>query len=164
MKATADETPIIRPATAADGAAYIELVRGLAAFEKLPAPDDAAATRLLEHAFGAQPRYELTVAELGGALVAYAVHFETYSTFRALPSLYLEDLYVRENARRRGIGAGLLRHLARRAIERECGRFEWSLLDWNEGAQRFYRSVGARILDDWRLCRVDGDALAALAR
>jgi GNAT superfamily N-acetyltransferase len=139
-------------------------VRGLAAFEKLPAPDDAAAARLLAHAFGAQPRYDLTVVELGGALVAYAAHFETYSTFRAQPSLYLEDLYVREDARRKGIGAGLLRHLARRAIARECGRFEWSVLDWNEGAQRFYRSVGARILDDWRLCRVEGEALASLAR
>lgn len=164
MRPTTEETPIIRKATAADGAAYIELVRSLAAYEKLAAPDDVAAARLLEHAFGAAPRYELTVAQLGSALVAYAVHFETYSTFRALPSLYLEDLYVREDARRRGIGAQLLRHLARLAVERGCGRFEWSVLDWNQGAQRFYRSLGARILDDWRLCRVDGDTLASLAR
>jgi GNAT superfamily N-acetyltransferase len=163
MRETPPQTPIIRQARATDGAAYIELVRSLAAFEKLQAPDDAAAARLLEHAFGARPRYELTVVERGGALVAYAAHFETYSTFRALPSLYLEDVFVREDARGAGIGAQLLRHLARLAVERGCGRFEWTVLDWNEGAQRFYRSLGARILDDWRHCRVDGDALAALA-
>jgi GNAT superfamily N-acetyltransferase len=157
------ETPIIRPATAADGAAYVELVRGLAAFEKLEPPDDAAAARLLEHAFGARPRYELTVVELGGALVAYAVAFETYSTFRAQPSLFLEDLFVREDVRGRGIGAQLLRHLARVAVERGAGRLEWSVLDWNEGARRFYRSLGARIYDEWHLCRLDHGALSSLA-
>ena len=156
--------PVIRRATAQDGAAYIELVRGLAAFEKLAPPDDAAAARLLEHAFGARPRYELRVVELGGALVAYAVFFEIYSTFRALPSLFLEDVFVAEGARRRGIGEQLLRHLAALAVERGCGRFEWSVLDWNEGARRFYRSLGAHIFDEWHLCRLDGDALASLAR
>jgi GNAT superfamily N-acetyltransferase len=159
-----DETPILRRATAADGAAYIELVRGLAAFEELEPPDDAAAARLLEHAFGPRPRYDLLVVELGGELVAYAVFFETYSTFRALPSLYLEDVFVREDARGRGIGASILRHLARLALERGCGRFEWSVLDWNERARSFYRSLGARVMTDWQLCRVDGDALASLAQ
>jgi GNAT superfamily N-acetyltransferase len=160
---TAD-TPILRRATPADGAAYIELVRGLAAFEELEAPDEAAAARLLEHAFGPRPRYELCVVEFAGELVGYAVFFETYSTFRALPSLYLEDLFVREDARGRGIGGQILRHLARLAVERGCGRFEWSVLDWNERAQSFYRSLGARIMTDWQLCRLDGDALASLAR
>ncbi len=159
-----DPQPVIRRATIADGAAYIELVRALAAFEKLTPPDDAAAARLLEHAFGARPRYELRVVELDGALVAYAVFFEIYSTFRALPSLFLEDVFVAEGARRRGIGEQLLRHLAALAVERGCGRFEWSVLDWNESARRFYRSLGARILDEWHLCRLDGDALASLAQ
>jgi GNAT superfamily N-acetyltransferase len=158
------ETPIIRAARAADGPAFIELVRGLADFERLEAPDDAAAARLLEHAFGLRPRYELRVVELGAELVAYAAFFETYSTFRAQPSLFLEDLFVRADARGRGIGRALLAHLARLATERGCGRFEWSVLDWNEPAQRFYRSLGARILQEWHLCRVDGDALLSLAR
>jgi GNAT superfamily N-acetyltransferase len=158
------QSPIIRVASAADGPAFIALVRGLADFEHLEPPDDAAAARLLEHAFGARPRYELRVVELGGELVAYVAFFETYSTFRALPSLFLEDLFVREDARGRGIGKALLSHLARLALERGCGRFEWSVLDWNEAAQRFYRSLGARILQEWQLCRVDGDALLSLAR
>lgn len=161
---TTEPTPILRPATPADGAAYIDLVRGLARFEELEPPDDAAAGRLLEHAFGPRPRYELCVVELGGELVAYAVFFETYSTFRALPSLYLEDLFVREDARGRGIGGMILRHLAQLAVARGCGRFEWSVLDWNERAQSFYRSLGADIMSDWQLCRVDGPALTALAR
>jgi GNAT superfamily N-acetyltransferase len=159
-----DDTARLRPATPADGAAYIQLVRGLADFEELAPPDDAAAARLLEHAFGPRPRYELLVVELRGELVAYAAFFETYSTFRALPSLYLEDVFVREDARRRGIGGQILRHLAGLALERGCGRFEWSVLDWNERAQSFYRSLGARIMTDWQLCRVDGEALGALAR
>jgi GNAT superfamily N-acetyltransferase len=158
------EPPIIRVASAADGPAFIGLVRGLAEFESLEPPDEAAAARLLEHAFGPRPRYELRVVELAGELVAYAAFFETYSTFRASPSLFLEDLFVRPEARGRGIGKALLGHLARLAVERGCGRFEWSVLDWNEGAQRFYRSLGARILQQWHLCRVDGDALLSLAR
>jgi GNAT superfamily N-acetyltransferase len=158
------DRPLIRAATAADGPAYIELVRGFAAFEKLEPPDDEAAARLLEHAFGARPRYELRVVEQRHALVAYAVFFETYSTFRALPSLFLEDLYVRHDARGQGIGASLLSHVARLAVERGCGRLEWSVLEWNEGARRFYRAQGAKILGEWQLCRVDGDALLSLAR
>jgi GNAT superfamily N-acetyltransferase len=161
MSAT-DDPPMIRPATPSDGPAFIALVRALAAFERLEPPDDAAAVRLLTHAFGDRPRYELRVAELAGELVGYAAFFETYSTFRALPSLFLEDLFVRQDARGRGIGAGLLGCLARLAVERGCGRLEWSVLDWNEGAQRFYRSLGARVLDEWNLCRLDGDALLAL--
>lgn len=161
---TTSASPIIRAATPNDGDAFIALVRALAAFERLPAPDDAAAARLLEHAFGPRPRFELRVVELDGELVAYAVFFETYSTFVARPSLYLEDLYVNDAARGRGIGKALLVHLARLAVERGCGRFEWTVLDWNENAQRFYRGLGARILTEWQLCRLDGAALAALGR
>jgi GNAT superfamily N-acetyltransferase len=138
-------------------------VRALAAFEKLAPPDDAGAARLLEHAFGPRPRYELAVVELEAALVGYAVFFETYSTFRAQPSIYLEDLFVAEAARGRGIGRALLTHLAQLAAARGCGRVEWTVLDWNVHAQEFYRSVGARILTEWQLCRLDGDALLSLA-
>jgi GNAT superfamily N-acetyltransferase len=158
------DPPIIRAASPSDGAAFIALVRALAAFESLPAPDAAAAARLLDHAFGPRPRFELRVVELAGDLVAYAVFFETYSTFLARPSLYLEDLFVSEAVRGRGIGKALLVHLAGLAVERGCGRFEWTVLDWNENAQRFYRGLGARVLTEWQLCRLDGDALAALGR
>jgi GNAT superfamily N-acetyltransferase len=160
---TAPDT-VIRPARPADGPAYVDLVRGLASYERLPPPDDAAAARLLEHAFGPRPRYELLVAELGGAVVAYAAYFDTYSTFRALPSLYLEDLFVHPSVRGRGIGTALVRALAAAAVARGCARFEWTVLDWNVGAQGFYTALGARILNDWRLCRLDGEDLASFAR
>ncbi len=155
--------PVIRAARPADGPEYVALVRGLAAFEGLAPPDDMAAGRLLAHAFGAKPRYELLVVELDGRLVGYAAFFETYSTFRALPSLYLEDLFVLPEARARGIGRCLMLRLAGLAVERGYGRFEWSVLDWNADAQRFYRSLGSHIHTEWHLCRVDGDALLALA-
>ena len=158
------ESPIIRVGAPSDGAAFIALVRALAIFERLPGPDDAAAARLLDHAFGPRPRFELRVVELAGELVAYAVFFETYSTFLARPSLFLEDLFVQEAARGRGIGKALLVHLAGLAVARGCGRFEWTVLDWNENAGSFYRGLGARILTEWKICRLDGDALAALGR
>jgi GNAT superfamily N-acetyltransferase len=160
---TRPAVPVIRAARPEDGPAYIELVRGLAAFARLEPPDAAAAARLLEHAFGPRPRYELLVVELDARLVGYAVFFETYSTFRALPSLFLEDLFVHEAARGRGIGKALLSFLAQQATERGCGRVEWSVLDWNVRAQSFYRSLGARILTEWHLCRLDGAALGTLA-
>ena len=155
---------VIRRARPDDGPAYVALVRALAEFEKLPGPDDAAAARLVEHVFAERPRYELLVADVGGTVEGYAAFFETYSTFRARPSLYLEDLFVHPRARGRGLGTALVRALARLAVERGCARFEWTVLDWNTSAQAFYRALGARILTEWNLCRVDGEALAALAR
>jgi GNAT superfamily N-acetyltransferase len=145
---------LIRPAQPDDGPAYIALVRALADFEKLPGPSDEAAARLLDDAFGPRPRYELTVAELDGDVVAYAVTFETYSTFLAKPSLFLEDLFVHPRARRRGVGEALLVALRERARERGCGRFEWMVLDWNVEAQRFYERFGAEKVDTWQLFRI----------
>lgn len=142
----------------------LALIRGLADFERLPGPDEAAAARFTEDAVGARPRFDLDVAEHGGEVVAYAVYFMTYSTFLARPSLYLEDLYVRPDRRGRGIGRALLERLAGVAVERGAGRFEWSVLDWNLRAQKFYRALGAAILPEWRSCRLEGDAIAALAR
>ncbi len=104
------------------------------------------------------------VAELNGAVVGFALYFHNFSTFLAKPGLYLEDLYVQPAQRGRGIGKALLRHLAALALERGCGRFEWSVLDWNHSAIGFYESLGARLLPDWRICRVTGAALPALAR
>ena len=145
----------VRRATPADGPAYIALVRALAAFEKLPPPDDAAAARLVADAFGDHPRYELWIAELDGAVAAYAVTFATYSTFRGKPSLVLEDLFVHPDHRRRGVARAVLARLRGEAEARGCGRFEWFVLDWNEDAQTLYASVGAAPLKEWQLWRVD---------
>ncbi len=153
---------LVRDAEPGDIPAVIDLIRGLAEFEKLPGPDDAAAARFAEHAFGPERRFELLVAEADGAIAGYAVYFMTYSTFLARPSLYLEDLFVRPSERGRGIGEAFLRRLAAVAVARGCCRFEWTVLDWNVRAQEFYLSLGARMLPEWRVCRVDGDALAAL--
>jgi GNAT superfamily N-acetyltransferase len=152
----------IRAATEADLPAVVELIRGLAEFERLPGPDETAADRLRQHF--RQGRFGLVVAEGTAGLVAYALYFFNYSTFNARPSLFLEDLYVRPESRSAGIGARLLGHLARVAVAEGCCRFEWTVLDWNERAQSFYRSLGARVLPDWRVCRVDGAALAALGQ
>ncbi len=153
----------IRPARPADGPAVVELIRGLAEFEKLPGPDDAAAARFIDHAFGTPPRFGLLVAEVDGRVRGYALFFETYSTFRAAPSLFLEDLFVHPDVRRNGVGRAFMLALARTAVARGCERFEWTVLDWNEHAQRFYRSLGARILGEWLVCRVEGDDLTGLA-
>ncbi|HZS41509.1 MAG TPA: GNAT family N-acetyltransferase [Polyangia bacterium] len=159
-----DAPPTLRRAERGDLPQVIALIRGLAEFEKLPGPDDEAAARFTEDACGPSPRFELDVADLRGEIVGYAAWFMTYSTFLARPSLYLEDLYVRPDRRGRGIGAAFLRRLAGVALERGCGRFEWTVLDWNTRAQKFYRSVGARIMTEWQGCRVEGDALERLGR
>jgi GNAT superfamily N-acetyltransferase len=153
----------IRRAQREDAGTLLELIRALAEYEHLPPPDTEAGARLIEHAFGPQPRFEAYLAELEGTAVGYAIVFETYSTFLARPTLCVEDLFVRPEARRRGVGGALLRHLAAAAVERGCGRMEWTVLDWNELAQDVYRRVGAEQLDEWRLCRLTGDALRRLA-
>lgn len=156
------DDPRIRAADARDLPSVIALVRALAEFEKLPGPDDAAARRLAEDFAAA--RYSLLVAESGGAVVGYALYFFTYSTFLARPSLYLEDLFVHPDARGRGVGERFMRALASEAVARGCGRFEWSVLDWNVAAQRFYRRLGADVMASWWTCRATGAALAALAK
>jgi GNAT superfamily N-acetyltransferase len=153
----------IRRARPEDAETVLELIRALAEYEHLEPPDEEARARLREHGFGPRPRFETYLAESGGAAIGYAIVFETYSTFLAQPSLYLEDLFVRPEARRRGAGTALLRFLAAEALARGCGRMEWAVLDWNELAQGVYHRAGAELLDDWRLCRLTGDALRALA-
>lgn len=146
--------PTVRRAVPADAPAYVALVRALAEFEKLPPPDESAAARLVADAFADPPRYELWVAELGGEVVAYAVTFPTYSTFRALPSLFLEDLFVHPSARRAGVATAILARLREEAVARGCGRFEWFVLDWNVDAQKLYARIGAEEQAAWRLWRV----------
>jgi len=145
----------IRPARPPDGPRIVELIRLLAGFENLPAPGDDDARRLLCDAFE-ERRLELWVAEeAGGEVVAYAACFTAYSTFRARPTLFLEDLFVHPSARRRGVATALLARLRREAVERGCGRFEWMVLDWNTDAQSLYAGIGASLLPDWRLVRID---------
>jgi GNAT superfamily N-acetyltransferase len=147
----------IRRATREDGPAVVELIRSLAEFEKLPAPDAAAEERLLRDGFEVDPpRFEVWIAvEEGDRVIAYASCFQAYSTFRARPTLFLEDLFVHPSARRRGIATRLLEHLRGEAVARECGRFEWFVLNWNEDAKALYRKIGARIIQEWQLVRVD---------
>jgi GNAT superfamily N-acetyltransferase len=153
----------IRRACPEDAETLLELIEALAQYEHLEPPDEEARARLVEHGFGAQPRFETYLAEIDGDAVGYAIAFETYSTFLARPTLYLEDIFVRPERRRQGAGMGLLRCLAREAVARGCGRMEWTVLDWNELAQGVYRKIGARMLDEWRFCRLTGDALRRLA-
>lgn len=152
---------LIREATEQDLPSVMALIAALAEFEKLPGPDAGANARFATHF--AERRFDLLVAERAGEVVAYALYFATYSTFRVQPSLYLEDLFVRPAERGHGIGEALLRKLAAIAVARGCARFEWTVLDWNVRAQKFYRSLGAQILPEWQVCRVDGEALIALA-
>jgi GNAT superfamily N-acetyltransferase len=151
----------IRPAVPGDLAAIVRLIHGLAEFEQLSHLVKVTSESLAPHLFGPHPVAEALVAESAGRVVAFALFFTNFSTFLAQPGLYLEDLFVEPEQRGRGIGQALLEQLARLAAERGCGRFEWSVLDWNEGAIRFYQRMGATVLPDWRICRIAGPALAA---
>jgi GNAT superfamily N-acetyltransferase len=156
-------TLTIRPAAPGDAALILRFVRELAEFER--EPDAVVATEPLLHdaLFGAHPAAEARIAELDGAAIGMALFFYNFSTWTGWRGLYLEDLYVTPSARGQGVGAALLRHLAALAVERGCTRFEWSVLDWNEKAIGFYRSMGAVPMDEWTVFRVAGDALAKLA-
>ncbi|MCI0533949.1 MAG: GNAT family N-acetyltransferase [Verrucomicrobiales bacterium] len=147
----------LRPATRADAPALLRLITALAEFEKLEPPDSAAQQRLVEDGFGPHPRFESWLAFADGQAepVGYAVLFEMYSTFLARPTLFLEDLFVLPEFRRRGIGTALLQHCIRLAQERGCGRMEWTSLAWNVRAQRTYERLGARRLSEWLLYRLD---------
>ncbi len=154
----------IRPVRPADVAAIVGLIRELAVFEQLEHLVQTDADRLHEHLFGSRPVVEALVAEqAGGAIVGFALFFTNYSTFLSRPGIYLEDLYVQPAARRLGLGQQLLRALAQLAVERDCGRFEWSVLDWNANAIAFYEKLGATVMPDWRICRVTGQTLHKLA-
>jgi GNAT superfamily N-acetyltransferase len=154
---------VIRPAVVADAGLIIAFIRELAEFEKLSHEAVADEAGLAAQLFGALPRAEVLIAEVDGTPAGFALFFHNFSTFLGKPGLYLEDLYVRPAFRGHGLGKRLMLRLAQIAIERDCGRFEWSVLDWNTPAIDFYRSLGAVGMDEWTLQRVTGDALRALA-
>lgn len=154
---------MVRPATPPDVALILRFVRELAKFERQPDAVHATEPMLHEALFGAHPAAEAVIAEREGQPVGFALFFHNFSTWTGHKGLYLEDLYVTPDARGAGVGTALLRHLAGLALDRGCGRFEWSVLDWNEPAIRFYRGVGAVGMDEWRVQRVAGDALVQLA-
>jgi len=153
---------VIRPAVAADVPVLLELVRELAAYEREPDAVEATEPMLAAALFGEVPVASCHVAEVDGAVVGFALWYVTFSTWKGLPGLWLEDLFVRPSARGRGLGKALLQELARVCVARGYARFEWWVLDWNKPAQGFYRSLGARAEDDWTVWRVDGDALQSL--
>jgi GNAT superfamily N-acetyltransferase len=155
---------VIRPATAADVPVVLRLVHELAAYER--EPDAVEATEEMLHAalFGPAPVASCHLAEHDGQVVGFALWYVTFSTWKGLPGLWLEDLFVEPSARGHGLGKALLQELARVCVERGYARFEWWVLDWNVDAQGFYRSIGARPEDEWTVWRVDGEALTALGR
>jgi GNAT superfamily N-acetyltransferase len=154
---------VIRPAQVADVPVLFRLIQALAEYEKLSHAVTGSADALKEHLFGSRPYAEAIVAEYAGEAVGFALFFSNYSTFLTQPGIYLEDLFVLPECRGKGIGKAILSHLARLAVERGCGRLEWSVLDWNEPAIAFYRRIGAAVLPDWRICRVTGEAISQLA-
>ena len=154
----------IRPARPEDAELLVNLVLELAVYEKLEQHARATPDDFRRHLFGVRPAAEAALAEVDGEPVGFALWFSTFSTFRGQPGLYLEDIFVKPGFRGRGIGKGLLAAVARRAVERGCGRLEWSVLDWNAPAIGFYRSLGARPMDEWTVYRIDDDALRGLAQ
>ncbi len=157
-------THSLRSAEPSDVPAIVGLITELAEFEHLAHLVQATPETLHPHLFGPRPVAEAVVAEVGAEVVAFALFFTNFSTFLAKPGLYLEDLYVRPAHRGQGIGKALLAHLGGLAVQRGCGRFEWSVLDWNANAIALYEQMGATVMPEWRICRVSGDALTAFAR
>ncbi|MGL6112427.1 MAG: GNAT family N-acetyltransferase [Rubrivivax sp.] len=150
---------VLRSAEPRDVPAIVGLIRELADFEELSHLVQITPQSLHPHLFGERPVAESVVAEIGGQVVGFALFFTNFSTFLGKPGLYLEDLYVQPAHRGAGVGSALLAHLAALANQRGYGRFEWSVLDWNVNAIRFYERMGATLMPEWRICRVSGEAL-----
>jgi GNAT superfamily N-acetyltransferase len=163
MSAPSLEPLRIVPATERDVPLILSFIRKLAEYEKLAHQVIATEELLREQLFGSRPMAEVILAHWNDEPAGFALFFHNFSTFLARPGIYLEDLFVDPPHRGKGIGKALLARLARLAVERECGRFEWAVLDWNQPAIDFYRSLGATPLDDWTLFRVTGEALHRLA-
>ena len=153
----------IRSAAATDTPLILGLIRELAEYEKLAHEVVASEADIRESLFGARPAAECLIAEFEGKPAGFAIFFHNFSTFLGKPGLYLEDLYVKPQLRGKGLGRHLLAHLAALTLSRGCGRFEWAVLDWNEPAIRFYKNLGARMMDNWKINRLAGEPLKALA-
>jgi GNAT superfamily N-acetyltransferase len=163
MAPTSIERCRIRPASEADIPLILGFIRELAEYEKLLHEVKATEADLKQQLFGARPHAECVIAELGGKPAGFALFFHNFSTFLAKPGLYLEDLYVKPELRGKGVGKKLLAHLASLALRRGCGRFEWAVLDWNKPAIDFYQSLGAEMMESWKINRLTGAALKRLA-
>jgi GNAT superfamily N-acetyltransferase len=153
----------IRRATPRDTPTILALIQGLAHYERLTHQVEATVARLRRHGFGRRPYFETLICRRDGRAVGFALYYFSYSTFLARPTLYLEDLFVRPEERRLGVGRALLRAVARVAVQRGCGRMEWTVLDWNRPAIRFYRGLGAELHREWLLTRLTGVPLRRLA-
>jgi GNAT superfamily N-acetyltransferase len=153
----------IRPATREDAATIVDLITALAIYEREPDAVTATEADILRDGFGATPRFRCVIAEWEGQPAGFALWFYNYSTWQGRAGLYLEDLFVKPEFRGKGIGKALLLHLAKVASDENCGRFEWSVLDWNSPAIEFYESLGAKLHREWLRMRVEGDALSNLA-
>jgi GNAT superfamily N-acetyltransferase len=154
----------IRPATAKDAALIVQFVRDLAEYERDPKAAVATEQDFIRDGFGADPKFKVVFAEWNGEPAGFALFFYNYSTWQGRPGLYLEDLFVKPEFRGKGIGKALLLHLAKIAVENNCGRYQWQVLDWNTPALEFYKSLGAEIMKEWLTMRVEGEALQRLAK
>lgn len=162
---TSSQLPFsIRPAAPADCLALVALIRELAVYERLEAQVKVTPDDLERNLFGPRPYAEAMIAEVEGEAAGYSLFFHNFSTFRGRPGLYLEDVFVRPRFRGRGIGRALLEKLAELALERGCDRIEWIVLDWNDSAIQFYRSLEASPLADWTIFRLTGEPFARLAQ
>jgi len=155
---------VIRPFMPKDRHDFLSLIDALADFEHLPRPTRAARQRLLRDAHGSRKRFDALLAFIGHTAVGYAIMFETYSSFRALPTLYLEDIFVLPEFRQQHVGGRLFRACLEMARARKCGRMEWVVLDWNVNAIEFYRHIGARQLKEWLPFRIDREQFSSLLR
>jgi GNAT superfamily N-acetyltransferase len=153
----------IVPARPEDVPVILDLIRGLGEYERLSHEIVATEDSLGQWLFGERPAAEVVLAYVDTAVVGFALFFHNFSTFLGRPGLYLEDLFVKPGWRGRGIGQRLLVHLAELAVKRGCGRMEWAVLDWNEPALRFYERMGARVMKEWKLCRLTGESLTRAA-
>ncbi len=153
----------IRPATPDDVPLIQQFIRDLADYER--SPESAVATQedLLRDGFGPSPKYRCLIAEWAGQPAGFAFFFYNYSTWQGKPGLYLEDLFVKPAFRGKGIGKALLLYLAQVAVDENCGRFQWQVLDWNTPAIEFYKSLGAEMMSEWLTMRVEGDAIKKMA-
>ena len=155
--------PSIRPATPADIPLILDLIRALAAYEREPDAVKATEADLLRYGFGEHPTFECLIAEVDGEAAGFALFFYNYSTWRGRPGIHLEDLFVYPRFRGQGMGKALLSRVAASAAEQGCVRLQWDVLDWNQTAIDFYQGLGAKFLTEWRIMRVNDEAIHALA-